>query len=371
MTKRAFRRKAGILLDDYEDPPGQRCTMQLSAASLGEKLLPEERDQQLQLVAAGGWDAGAAVQALGREEPERLEAMLAGLANGGGQAFALELTEFVADPRVRPALVAATRQAAPPELGNLAQALGVIGGPGVREVLRERMQELLADPDTFKSSDFCNWSAATVETIAEHLLFLEADAVDAARALVRLFEHPCRLNRLGALWKAGEMLQRKLAREAMLILETALRPVITSDDAEAFTRVAPALARIDPEKVRARCVELLDNSAHEVRSSAARTLLEMRHSPSAREALLRWLPGETALLTAMGIAGELGDAARPVLSTLVARALAHDSPALRHHGIFGLNLLDVGEATRLASQALVDEPDPALRKQLEATANRT
>jgi HEAT repeat protein len=296
--------------------------------------------------------------------------MLAGIASGGGQAFALELTGFVSDPRVRPALIVATRAAQPPELGNVAQALGIIGGPGAREALRDRMEDLLAPPETFAPADFCNWPAGCLQSIAEALLFLEADALDAARVMVRLCQHPCGLNRSGALRRSAEVLKRRVAREAMTILEEGLRPFLTTEDPEAFTSAAPALALFDPEKVRQRCIELLDNPAHEVRHSAARVLLDMGDDPLARAAVLRWLPGEPSIMATLGLAYQLGDAGQPILAEVVQRALDNDSPALRHHGISALNFLPRPDAIRLASRAMADEPDPALGRQLQQVIDR-
>jgi HEAT repeat protein len=152
----------------------------------------------------------------------------------------------------------------------------------------------------------------------------------------------------------------------MRILKEALAPLASSEDAEVFTKAAPALAVIDPRRTCDRCIELLGNPDHDVRHFAAQTLLEMRHFPNARGAVLRWLPGETSLINAMMVAGNLGDAAAGILSGLVARCLDHESPAIRHFALDLLHQLDDSEANRLASRALADEPDPALRRQLQS-----
>jgi hypothetical protein len=60
-----------------------------------------------------------------------------------------------------------------------------------------------------------------------------------------------------------------------------------------------------------------------------------------------------------------GDVPAALRADIAKRALADDSPSLRRGGAALLRDLDPDIARGLAEAALVDEPDPLLRKRLE------
>ena len=146
MTKRAFERRDGVLFDSYEFPSGQKCRAQFSAQSLGEPL----SDEQLQLARESSAQApdlaqGAFTLRWEEKSDQSLEALLSGL-TAGNIVAPPALLNSLDDPRVRPALIEAARRAAPGWLANVAQVVGIVGGAGARDVLRQRMEELSRPP---------------------------------------------------------------------------------------------------------------------------------------------------------------------------------------------------------------------------------
>src|SRR5947207_1685193 len=132
--KRAFVREFGCIVDVVVGPDGAKCRLERPAAVIDEEPTTELKEELFSRIADG--EVGSAM--LGDRSPRYLEAALAGLRNGSIEA-PMVLTGFLEDPRVQPALVEATRTAYPRSLGNIAQALGIVGGPGSRAILRERL----------------------------------------------------------------------------------------------------------------------------------------------------------------------------------------------------------------------------------------
>ena len=51
----------------------------------------------------------------------------------------------------------------------------------------------------------CNWAAQRAATIAEVILKIDREAIDAADLIVRLFDHPTPYNRMWAVWKGADL----------------------------------------------------------------------------------------------------------------------------------------------------------------------
>lgn len=150
MTKRPFIRKDGVARDTFELPGGKRCTRDLPLQTLDGPLSDEQRSRA-RGSARQEWDPEDGAHVLSWEQgqsAETLEALLAGLA-AGNFAAPMPLLRYVDNPAVRPALVEAVRRASPEHLANFAQVVGLAGGPGAKEALRERLTELMALPTTF------------------------------------------------------------------------------------------------------------------------------------------------------------------------------------------------------------------------------
>jgi len=365
LAKRAFKRRGGILIDHYEDPLGQRGTIHIAASMYGECLPEDVRLRRLDEV--GSADSGPAFEAThslsGDRSPELLTQLLKGLA-ANSPGCALPATQFLDDPRVQRALLEATPTAAFDRVENFAQALGIVGGPGAKDVLRLRLSELEADPRTFDDDSFFNSRAGSLATCAHALLDLDADAEDAAQALVRLFTHPCPFNRRSAIRNTAEVFRPDLKTRAMRMLREHLEPLLQSDDPDLFTAAAPALETISSDAMLNRAERLLDETDPKVRRSAVFVLMKLKHL-RARATLLRRLPNEPSPYEAVLIATQLGELLPPSLCEAVARrAFSDDSPAVRLHALHLLRLLNEEAARTIASTAIGDEPDPLIKQQL-------
>ncbi len=371
MTKRAFERRDGVLFDRYEFPPGQKCTAQFSAQSLGEPLT----DEQLQLARESSAQArdraqGAYTLRWENKTEQSLEALLRGLAAGNIGAPAA-LFQYLDDPRVRPALIEAARTADSSKLANVAQVVGLVGGPGARDVLRQRLEALLAASETFEDSSFFNFTAGTAATVAEALLQLDPDDTAAANCLRTLMTHPCRLNRENAAMHAASAYRRRMKTEAMQVLESTLRPLVHDPDDLLFFAAIEALKAIELRAVTERCVQLLDREVDELTPSAAIYLTSLSLSENAVvPRLIEWIGKQRVVRNALRVAWSLGALVpEKVRIDLTRRALADESPSQRWYAIRLLNSLEQEPRSALAAVALADEPDPALKRALTAAAN--
>lgn len=371
MPKRAFERRDGVLFDRYEFPPGQKCTAQFSAQSLGEPL----SDEQLQLARESSAQAGDRAQGAytlrwENKTEQSLEALLRGLAAGNIGAPSA-LFQYLDDPRVRPALIEAARRAAPGSLSNFAQAVGIAGGAGAREVLRQRMEELLAASETFEDSSFFNFTAGAAATVAEALLQLDPDDTAGASCLRTLMTHPCRHNRENAAMHAASAYRPRLKTEAMQVLESILRPLVQDPDDLLFFAAIEALKALEPKAVTERCVKLLDSEVDEPIPRAANYLATFSLSKNAVvPRLVDWLSRQRVVRNALPVAWVLGSLIpEPLRLDLLRRALADESPSQRWAAIRLLDSLEQGLKRELATAALADETDPALKRALTAAAN--
>lgn len=367
MPKRAFERRNGLLIDHYLLPSGRQCTAQIPAQRVGEPL-SEEQLRGARESSKLGEDRRSGAYLL-RQEPKTeatLESLLVGL-EAGNIAAPMGLLEYLDDPRVRPALVEAVRRAPSDSLGNFAQVVGLAGGPGAKEALRGRMEELLASPATFADSSFFNFAAGGAAVVAESLLRFDADDTAAAQCLRRLFTHPCAQNRVSTAMHAASAYRHELKTEAMQLLESMLRPLLDEPDTDLFFAALPALEKIEPQATTERCLELLD-AEDELMARAANALLHLPLTQSAVvPRLVEWISKQQAIRNALWVAFALGSLApEDVRVDLVRRALADESPSLRWEAINCLRALERQQMMELARSALNDETDPALAKALEA-----
>lgn len=244
--KRPFERVDGILFDEWTVPDGTRASLRLPASLLGEEPTDEVRDVLLERAPT---DSTAAYALSGDESEEVLQALLDGLDTDAAQPG--RLVRWADDPRVRPALHEALRRRKPGTLANFAQVVGRLGGEGAVELLREKLDALLACPyaddeshaDEVYESDVhaaFNLYAFDLVVVAHALLRLDPDTLTVARALTELFEHPCERNRLHALKYAAETTAKTgmLQTEAIRLLRRDLKPVLESDDPQVFLTVA-------------------------------------------------------------------------------------------------------------------------------------
>lgn len=371
MTKRAFKRRDGVLFDSYEFPSGQKFTAQFSAQSLGEPL----SDEQLQLARESSAQAGDRAQGaftLRWEEKsaQSLEALLRGLVAGNIGAPAA-LFQYLDDPRVRPALIEAARTADSSKLANVAQVVGLVGGPEARDVLRQRLEALLAASETFEDSSFFNFTAGTAATVAEALLQLDPDDTAGANCLRTLMTHPCRLNRENAAMHAASAYRRRMKTEAMQVLESTLRPLVHDPDDLLFFAAIEALKALEPRAVTERCVKILEGDVDEPIPRAAGYLTSVSLSENAIvPRLVDWISRQRGVRNALPVAWTLGSLVPESLRLdLLRQALADESPSQRWDAIRLLNSLEQEPRKALAAVALADEPDPGLKRALTAAAN--
>lgn len=372
MAKRPFQRSGGILRDDYTNPEARPHVEQSPASLMGEPLDEADRVQGLADVVSD--DAGAQFRGVhslaGDRSPEYLETLLSAL-EAGSAAAPNALLPFVEDPRVRPALAAAARRAPARELANFAQAAAFAGGDAAIPVLRERLHELLDAPEALRDDPFFNPVTGSLVTVAHGLLRLGSDQQEAATVLARVVrEHPCAFNRRSAAYQICEALDEDLSPEIKPLLEGVLAEQLAAIDPEMLATVAHSVAKVDPDRVLARCRELLSEPSSEIRMSVTMALQRM-DNPKARALLLEHLPSEPWLRCAAHIAAYLGgDVPATLRADIARRALADDSPSLRRGGIALLANLDPETAKGLADAALLDEPDPLLQKGLLKKAAR-
>jgi hypothetical protein len=335
------------LRDEYTNPEGRRHVEQAPASLMGEPLSDTDR-----------------YRLSGDHSPEYLDSLLASLESGSAAA-PNALLQFVEDPRVRPALAAAARRAPARDLANFAQAIALAGGEGAVAVLRDRLHELHTQ-EAFADDPFFNPVTGSLVTVAGGLLRFGSDQREAATALAAVVrEHPCAFNRRSAAYQICDSLEYALSADTKRTLEGVLLEQLATDDPEMFAVVAPPLARARLDQVFARCGELLRDPSSEVRVCVTRALQKME-DPRARALLLEHLPREPWLRSMVQIAAYLrGDVPAALRADIAKQALADDSPSLRRGGATLLRDLDADSARGLAEAALVDEPDPLVRKCLE------
>jgi hypothetical protein len=195
MSKRAFERRDGVLVDRRLRSDGREHTSTIAATMLGEEIAPELRAVLLERVASGdGRLADDAVYALSRDAtPEMLDALVLGVERGGSRA-ACAIVPFGEDARVRPAILRALETAPPDSVPNLnlVQAIGRLRLHEAQGVLEKRLAALEADARIFDPAPPFHGLEQDLQAIARAMLQVDPGHVRAARALTRLCEHPAR-----------------------------------------------------------------------------------------------------------------------------------------------------------------------------------
>jgi hypothetical protein len=367
-----FQREGTALIDAHKDETGQSYKIYFPRATLeGPSVVDTSaRKEALHEIARGAPDIRVEYHEFWREAPvELLETLLQGVTAGSSRAPRM-LLRFVDDPRVRPALSSAAKRIAVDYLPSFASALGCAGGYDACEVLRERLQEVLTAEQTFLPNSFSNSHAEALTYVAAALLRLDPQALDAARALLRLFEHPCAINRHSAVRAATEVLHAELQTDAMRELRAGLDKLLHTSDLQLFVTAAPTLAVEYFEVVHRRCLEILEGPDYELRTWAvvALTRIPSPYTATALASLVRWAPRGAPLslaLMAAGMVAPLLDEA--VVRDLARRGLASDSPMLRYEAMLSVAGLGGTIARPLIEEALLDEPDPALQRKFRET----
>jgi hypothetical protein len=344
----------------------------VAAATLFGEALPEDRRKELvSHLGTGSKVESSSIYALtGDSSREHLDGLLKSLQSGNISA-PMALIQFLDDPRVQPALVEAMVRACPEGLANFAQVVGLVGGPGSRERLRERMMELRGSPETVQPADFHNWLAGSLQSVAEALLRLEPDAQDAAEALVGLLTHPCKSNRESATRVICDVLAREPSAQVREHLAQSLRPFLESADDAVFLVAAPSLLRTDTNRVLARLKHILASESEVLRACAVNVLAWAPGLLASRclSLLATRVEEEESLRLSVQIVSILNALCpRGRVKSVATRALQDASPALRMGGIALLALLDGADARDLAEAALTDEPDPLLKQRLVGIA---
>lgn len=275
-----------------------------------------------------------------------------------------ELVPYAADDAVRVVLIEAVRSVPPAFLMHPARALGFVGGQGAREALQDRLDEIVRIPGGTAAS----FLAEVTEAVAAALLRLDPNAIDAAKALASKLVCENENVRYAAVQDAVSVLRPEISNAAMRVLASVLLGLRGSGDALAFLFAAPVLARDHFHEVRGRCSQFLASDDLEVRQWAA-VALARTPPPATAEALAtlaNWVPRGDPIGLALWVASLVW----PLLEQdeivqLLRRGLAAESPNIRGDSLVLVRQRDDNTARILIEEALVDEPEPILRKQME------
>jgi hypothetical protein len=352
MVKRAFERRDGRLWDTYRHR-GKTHVQELLGS---DELSPAPRP------------ADATIR--GQEGRDAIERALSAL-NAGDPAAPYALLGMTDDPRVATALLTAAKVARSAVLANVAHVLGQATVEGSAAILEQRMAELVSDPRTFARTGETNWRAVALSSVASALLNLAPERTGPADALVRMLDHPNKLDRRTAAAAVAESLQRGLPTEMAHRLEKELERLLQDGEAEMFGAIASGVAVKEPEVVLTRCERMLASPDLDIREIATAVLVKLQ-ATRVRDILVAHLPGEVDLRLACTIAEHVGQSAPETLrASLARRALADESPSLRYQGMALVAWLDPDLRRRLVEEALADEPDVFLRSRLENMASAT
>ncbi|MCC6557834.1 MAG: hypothetical protein IT372_33220 [Polyangiaceae bacterium] len=275
-----------------------------------------------------------------------------------------ELVPYAADDAVRGVLIEAVRSVPAPFLMHPARALGFVGGQGAREVLQDRFHEIARIP----RENAAPFLVEATEAVAAALLRIDPNATDAARALVSEFACEDEDVRYTAVQDAVSLLRPEILNAAMTVLASALSGLRESDDTLAFLFAAPALARAHFHEIRRRCAKYLDSDDLEVRQWAA-VALARTPPPATAEALAilaNWVPRGDPIGLALWVASLVWPfLEQDEIVQLLRRGLAAESPNIRGESLILTRQRDDDTARVLIEEALRDEPDPILRKNME------
>ncbi|MCC6559569.1 MAG: hypothetical protein IT372_42165 [Polyangiaceae bacterium] len=277
--------------------------------------------------------------------------------------LSMDLLWYKADDRVRETLVEAVRRAHRINVFQPARALGFVGGRGAREVLAARLAELVDE----SPEPVVDAAGEPLLSVAAALLRLDADATDAAMALIHLIHHADVQIRRLATRDAVSVFRRDPQTLSMSLLQEAFGQLLDVDDSRTFLDVAFVLARDHGDVVLKRCRGLLDGDDHELRQWAAVALARTPapHTAEALAILASWAPRGEPLGLALWVASLVWPLMREIeMAELVRRGLASESATTRSRTIEMAHHLGEASARPLLEQALADEPDPILRENM-------
>jgi hypothetical protein len=366
VEKRTFEERNGYLVDRYKGDDGGPVEAHLPLTSF-EPANEDCREAAIAALRSGaGPYCGTLIDDGDDGSREYCDALLQALDNGAVFGVPHALLRHLRDERVPAALVEALKHADGGRLSNLAQVVGIAGGPGVLNALRDWNERLAGDEATFLDAKFCNRFASDLATICEAQLRLNPDEFAAAVALRRLFEHPVGLNRRTAVRGAAEVCGGDLKTAPILHLRKGLEQLVDGTDNVLFLAALPGLAGAPRSVViqRVEALALCDDPGT-VRQAATAlcscTFLRRERTRILSECLATDPSPRIALYLAGWLAGGLE---WDQVSERVQRALADESPSLRNDAIGLLTRMPSGQAVGLAREAISDEPDPRLRTRL-------
>ena len=366
MEKRAFEQRNGYLVDCYEESDGGPVEVHLPMTSF-EPAAEDCREAAIAALRSGaGPYSGTLIDDGDDGSCEYCDALLHALADGAVFRVPHALLRHLHDARVPTALVEALKHAGDGRASNLAQAVGIAGGPGALEALHDWSERLASDEATFLNAKFCNNLASDLATICQAQLSLNPDEFAAAAALRRLFAHPAALNRRTGVRSAADVCDGYLKTAPILHLREGLEQLVDGGDDELFLAALPGLSGAARSVVVRRVEALaLDDDPGTVRQ-AVTALCSCRFLQGERTRILsRCLGTDPSPRIALYISGWLaGGAESDQLTDRVRRALADESPSLRNDAIAALHRLPSSQSANLAREAILDEPDPRLRTRL-------
>jgi hypothetical protein len=363
--KQTFLRREGVLVAEHDDGPAERGEYVIAASRLGEEMHGADRARQLRRVRSG--DAVEMAQAelalAGDDSPDVIEATVDSL-QAHNIAAPMRLARPSIESETRERLVEAASSAPDESFSNFAKALGNVGEV---ETLRRRLRTLRTNPERLKEHPFSNPIAAALTSTASALLRLDADDRDAALAIAELTSHPCQRDRRQAIFLASDTCVSSEGRAAKILWPVILG-FMGAEDPYLFLAAASALAIRYPQQVLQRCRSLLEKAEPEVKEEAAISLsgIGPPHRDASRKILIAWLRDEQLLNVELLLGTGMGESfPEEILTRIVKRALDHYSAGCRYRGIQMLPSLPRDAAVQLVEEALADEPDPALRRELE------
>jgi hypothetical protein len=283
------------------------------------------------------------------------------------------IIERRSEPQVAEALAAYASKTMVPT-SAACHLLGALGGPENRAALSRALLALTDLPMTFEKAANCNHAAQRAVSIAEAILKLDREAVEAADIIVRFFEHPTPYNRMWAVWKAADLYaeSRSLRTPALERLGEKLRPMVRNPDPRVFIKAIPALMRFGEaewRETRKRCKKLLRDRDDWLRLDTVHLLLRC---PAPDFTLLAdWFKREPLARLRVEFAAQFAELL-PVhtIEALAREALADPAPSLRYHALLLASYLDPHRQRAILKEALADEPDPELQAEMKRTLKR-
>jgi hypothetical protein len=278
------------------------------------------------------------------------------------------IIERRSEPEVVEALVAYANKTMVPTSASC-HLLGTLGGPENRAALSRALIALVNSPMTFEKTTNCNWAAQRAVSIAEAILKLDREVIEAADVIVRLFGHPTPYNRMWAVWKAADLYaeSRSLRTPALERLAGGLRPMVRDPDPRVFIKAIPALVLLGaPEwsETRKRCKKLLRDRDDWLRLDTVHLLLRCPRPDFT--ILADWFKREPLIRLRVVFAQRFGDLlSAHTIEALAREALADSAPSLRFNALSLALHLDPQRQRAVLKEAVADEPDPELQAEMK------